>query len=221
MGNQIKNIELNDIHLAYRTSSGWNKIFDGLNIKIPSNRSLGILGRNGAGKSSLINIICGLTEPDKGTIKHNGLRLSWPIGRAGFQSNLSAVNNIKFVCRLLDANFEKTLNFVENFAGLGTYLTMPIKTYSAGMKSRLTFALCMAMDFDILIVDEGFNAGDARFTERMKNLFDEKRKSMSMICVSHNPAIIKKFCDYVAILNNGNLTIYEDIEEAIKIYQNI
>lgn len=190
-----------------------------ISLDIPADKSLGILGRNGAGKSTLVSIISGKIKPNRGNINYNGLKVSWPIGKPAFQGSLSAVNNIKFLCRLLDLPTKEIIRFVDDFAELGDYMIMPVKTYSSGMKSRLGFAISMAMDFDCLLVDEGFNAGDARFTAKMKEAFKKKKENTNMICVSHNGNIIKKFCDYAAILDNGKITLYDDIKEALKIYK--
>jgi capsular polysaccharide transport system ATP-binding protein len=221
MGTEIKKIELDDLHMSYRVRNGWHHVLKGISIDIPQNRSIGILGRNGAGKSTLISILSGLIRPNKGSIKYNGIKVSWPVGRPAFQGSLTGANNIKFFCRLFNLPIRETIDFVEDFAELGKYMHMPIKSYSSGMRTRLGFGLSMAIDFDTMLIDEGFNAGDARFTQKMNDLFDQKRETHNMICVSHNGGVIKKFCDYAAILRDGKLEVYEDIEEALSIYKNL
>lgn len=221
MDTEVKNIELKNIHMSYRIRSGWHHVLKGVDLDVPSNKSIGILGRNGAGKSTLINIISGVIKPQKGSVKYNGIKMSWPVGRPAFQGSLSAINNIKFICRLLRKPIAETIAYVEDFAELGKYMDMPIKTYSSGMKTRLGFAISMAVDFDCLLVDEGFNAGDARFTKKMNDLFEQKRESTNMICVSHNGNIIKQFCDYSAILRDGKLEIHDNIDEALAIYKKL
>ncbi len=221
MGVEIKQIELRDIHMSYRVNSGWHHVLKGIDLDIPQNKSIGILGRNGAGKSTLISILSNLIKPIKGKVKFNGLKVSWPVGRPAFQGSLTGVDNIKFFCRLYGISIEETIGYVEDFAELGKYLYMPVKTYSSGMKTRLGFGMSMAIDFDTMLVDEGFNAGDARFTKKMNELFDQKRESHNMICVSHNGNIVRRFCDQAAVLRNGKLELYEDVEEAIKIYKNL
>lgn len=214
-------IRLDDIHMSYRTVKGWNHVLRGVTLDIPRHRSLGIFGRNGSGKSTLINILAGLLEPDQGAIDLNGLRISWPIGRPAFHAKLTARNNIKFVCRVMGADIPSVVEAVEDFAELGEYMDMPLTTYSSGMKSRLNFALSMAVDCDCLLVDEGFNAGDARFTQKMHDRFDQLRADKNMICVSHNGNIIQRFCDYAGILQDGKIEVYEDIDEAIEIYRHL
>ena len=221
MGTEIRSIELNNIHLSYPSIRGRKDVLKGITVSIPENRSLGILGRNGAGKSTLINIISGLLHPDKGEVNRNGLRLSWPIGKPTFQSNLSARNNVKFIARITGMDVKPVMEFVEDFTELGDYIDMPLTSYSAGMKARLGFAVSMAVDYDCLLIDEGFGAGDARFKKRMDEVFQEKFKDRNMICISHNVATIKRYCDYAAILRNGKLELFEDLEEAFDIYKDL
>lgn len=221
MGNEIKFIEMNDVHMSYRVRHGWHKVLKGISLKVPQNKSVGILGRNGAGKSTLINILSGLITPMKGNINYNGLRVSWPIGRPAFQGSLTGTNNIRFICRLFGKPIKETIEFVDDFAELGKYMDMPVKTYSSGMKTRLGFAISMAVEFNTLLVDEGFSAGDARFTKKMNEIFNEKRKRTNMICVSHNGPIIREFCDYAAILQDGKIEIYDNVKEAIRKYRDL
>lgn len=217
----IRSIDLRNIHMSYKTTNGRNQVLRGLNLSVPNDRSLGILGRNGAGKSTLINIISGLLEPDRGNVNYNGIKLSFPIGRPTFQGSLTAYNNIKFVCRVMGVEIAPVYEFVQDFAELGEYMDMPVKTFSSGMKSRLGFALSMAIDSDCLIVDEGFGAGDARFRKKMNDVFEQRREGKNMICVSHNGGIIRKFCDYVGVLDNGIVTIYDDLEEGFNVYESL
>jgi capsular polysaccharide transport system ATP-binding protein len=218
----VKKISVCNVYKSYKTVFRWKKIFKGITFDIPSNRNLGILGRNGTGKSTLMQIISGLTLPDRGEVRYNELRVSWPLGRAAFQGSLSAIANLKFVCRIYDYDFDKAFAFVEDFSELGEYLYMPIGTYSAGMKARLAFACSMALEcFDTYLIDEGFNAGDARFSERVKEVFQHRLQNRNIVCVSHSGSIIKKFCDYAAILDKGDITFYEDIDEALAVYQKL
>lgn len=221
MGSEIKKIELRNISMSYRTRNSIHKVLDDLSFDIPHNKSLGILGRNGAGKSTLIKILSGVIKPQRGTVNYNGMDVSWPIGKPALQGSLTGANNIKFFCRLLGMPFRETIDFCEDFAELGKYMNMPVNTYSSGMKTRLGFAISMTADYDTLLVDEGFNAGDARFTKKMKALFEEKREKTNMICVSHNGKVIRKFCDYAAILRNGKLEFHDDVNQAIKIYKTL
>jgi len=213
-------IEINNIKKSYYTKRhGWTQVIKGIDVRIPRDKSLGILGRNGAGKSTLISLIAGMDIPDSGEIKKNGLRLSWPIGsNAGIHGSLSARDNLKFICRIYGEDIAEKLAFVEEFAELGKYIDMPVKTYSTGMRSRLAFAISMAMEFDTYLVDEGFNAGDYRFTIKTEQVFQTRLSKANMIVVSHNPSTINKFCDYAGVLNDGRLTLFDNVRDALRIY---
>jgi len=221
MDDEIKKIELHDVHMSYRVKNGVHQVLKGLTFDIPQNKSLGILGRNGAGKSTLIKILSGVIKPQKGKVIYNGLDVSWPVGKPALQGSLTGVNNIKFFCRLLGKPIQETIDFCEDFAELGKYMNMPVRTYSSGMKTRLGFAISMMADYDTLLVDEGFNAGDARFTKKMKDLFEKKREKTNMICVSHSGRIIREFCDYAAILQDGKLEFHNRVGVAVNIYKKL
>ena len=194
-------------------------VLDDITLDIPRDKSVGILGRNGAGKSTLMNLLSGTDMPDNGTIEIGNTKLSWPMGSgSGVHGSMTGRENIRFLCTLYDYPFQKAFEFVEDFAELGDYMYMPVKSYSAGMKSRLGFGISMIINFDTYLIDEGFSAGDARFRAKTQVMFDEKRKNSNLIVVSHNPATIKRLCDWGAILSGGKLTLIEDIDEAIKVY---
>lgn len=213
-------LEINNVTKSFYTKRrGWTKVLKGIDVQIPKDKSLGILGRNGAGKSTLINIISGMDVPDSGKVKTNGLRLSWPLGgTSGIHGSLTARENLKFICRIYGEDIKEKLAFVEEFAELGQYIDMPVKTYSSGMKSRLGFAISMALQFDTYLVDEGFSAGDYRFIKKTEELFKMRKSQANMIVVSHNPTIIKKYCDFAAVLHYGSLTLYDNVNDALRVY---
>ena len=190
-------IRLNGVSKGFMTlRHGWKQVLSDINIELPGDKNLGILGVNGAGKSTLLNLLSGYDIPDKGTIDTNGRSISWPLGGvAGAHGSLTGRENIKFICRLYNKDIEEVTEFVQNFAELGDYLYMPVKTYSSGMKSRLGFGISMAIDFDTYLIDEGFSAGDARFHQKTDKIFKEKSKNSNMIVVSHSASTVKKFCN--------------------------
>jgi capsular polysaccharide transport system ATP-binding protein len=201
---------------------GWREVLHDINIDLPSDKNLGILGRNGAGKSTLMRLLSGLDLPDKGQINTGGRRLSWPLGAGGgVHGSLTGRENIKFICRIYNKDVDETTKFVQDFAELGDYMYMPVNTYSAGMKSRLGFGISMSVDFDTYLIDEGFSAGDARFQQKTQEIFKEKTLKANMIVVSHSAATIRKFCNAAGILKEGKLTLFDDVEEAIKSYNNL
>lgn len=190
-------IKIENLTKSYRTPTGRHYVFKDLNLEIPSGKSVAFIGRNGAGKSTLLRMIGGIDRPDSGKIITNKT-ISWPVGLAGgFQGSLTGRENVKFVARLYakQEELKEKIEFVEEFAELGKYFDMPIKTYSSGMRSRLGFGLSMAFKFDYYIVDEVTAVGDARFKEKCAQLFKERHKESSFLMVSHSLNSLKEFCD--------------------------
>ena len=216
-------IKISNVYKGYRSNNwGWNQVLKDVSIEIPDDMKLGILGRNGAGKSTLIRLMCGLDSPDKGTIETFNRRLSWPLGiAAGVHLGMSGRENIKFMCRVNNLDFEETFAFIEEFAELKEYMNMPVKTYSSGMRGRLSFGMSMAVKFDTYVIDEGFSAGDINFKRKTKIIFANKLKNSNMIIVSHNPLTIKRYCTHASVLKDGKLVLYDNLKDAIKAYNNL
>ncbi len=215
-------IKIENLTKSYRTSTGRHYVFKDLNIEIPSGKSVAFIGRNGAGKSTLLRMIGGIDRPDSGKIITNKT-ISWPVGLAGgFQGSLTGRENVKFVARLYakQEELKEKIEFVEEFAELGKYFDMPIKTYSSGMRSRLGFGLSMAFKFDYYIVDEVTAVGDARFKEKCAQLFKERHKESSFLMVSHSLNSLKEFCDVAIVFKNDNaVSFYEDVQGGIEEYR--
>ncbi|HAJ0733173.1 TPA: ABC transporter ATP-binding protein, partial [Escherichia coli] len=206
-------IKIENLTKSYRTPTGRHYVFKDLNIEIPSGKSVAFIGRNGAGKSTLLRMIGGIDRPDSGKIITNKT-ISWPVGLAGgFQGSLTGRENVKFVARLYakQEELKEKIEFVEEFAELGKYFDMPIKTYSSGMRSRLGFGLSMAFKFDYYIVDEVTAVGDARFKEKCAQLFKERHKESSFLMVSHSLNSLNKFCDIAFVISeNGQCNLFMD-----------
>ncbi|HFW6723670.1 TPA: ABC transporter ATP-binding protein, partial [Escherichia coli] len=207
-------IKIENLTKSYRTPTGRHYVFKDLNIEIPSGKSVAFIGCNGAGKSTLLRMIGGIDRPDSGKIITNKT-ISWPVGLAGgFQGSLTGRENVKFVARLYakQEELKEKIEFVEEFAELGKYFDMPIKTYSSGMRSRLGFGLSMAFKFDYYIVDEVTAVGDARFKEKCAQLFKERHKESSFLMVSHSLNSLNKFCDIAFVISeNGQCNLFMDV----------
>ena len=217
-------IKIENLTKSYRTPTGRHYVFKDLNLEIPSGKSVAFIGRNGAGKSTLLRMIGGIDRPDSGKIITNKT-ISWPVGLAGgFQGSLTGRENVKFVARLYakQEELKEKIEFVEEFAELGKYFDMPIKTYSSGMRARLGFGLSMAFKFDYYIVDEVTAVGDARFKEKCAQLFKERHKESSFLMVSHSLNSLKEFCDVAIVFKDDNAVgFYEDVQEGIEEYYRI
>lgn len=215
-------IELINATKYYQTNLGRKYILDNVTLTIPSHKSIAILGQNGAGKSTLLRMLGGIDYPDRGIIKSKN-KFSWPMGLAGgFQGSMTGRQNVKFVCRIYGENedhIKDAINFVKEFSELGDYFDMPIKTYSSGMKARLSFGLSLFFDFDYILIDETLSVGDPKFNKKAKDALMKKIENSNAIIVSHSLQILKETCDVGIYLENGKMNYFEDIQEAIDCYQ--
>lgn len=211
-------IQVRNLHKVYKTSFGINHVLDDVNFDLAKGEKLGILGRNGAGKSTLVRLVSGAEQPSAGTIKRN-MSVSWPLAFGGaFQVDLTGRDNIRFISRLYDQDFERNLAFVKEFAELGPYLREPLRTYSSGMRARLAFAISMIIEFDCFLIDEIGAVGDARFHERCNFELFTKRADRAMIIISHDGGYVRDHCDRFGVLHDSKLTLYDDFEMAYSGY---
>ncbi|MDY7523914.1 ABC transporter ATP-binding protein [Sphingomonas sp. 10B4] len=211
-------IELCDVNKFYRTRKGRRQILDSVSLSIARGEKLGILGRNGAGKSTLIRIISGAEQPTDGLVRRS-MSASWPLAYTGaFQSALSGLDNVRFICRIYGVPVEERVAFIQEFSDLGAYLYEPINTYSAGMRARLAFAVSMSIEFDCFLIDEVISVGDSRFHERCRVELFEKRADRALIIVSHDAAYVRAHCDRAAVLIQGKLHNFDSTDEAFEFY---
>jgi capsular polysaccharide transport system ATP-binding protein len=211
-------LSVEHVSKVYETRHGPFKVFDDVSFTLVRGRNLGILGRNGAGKSTMIRLISGAERPTTGRIRR-GMRVSWPLAFAGaFAHNLTGLDNLKFVCRTYGIDYKPLLPFVEDFTELGTFLREPVMHYSHGMMTRLAFALSMAVEFDCFLIDEAMIVGDARFHERCQYELFQKRKDRSFILVSHDANAIKAYCENAVVLHEGRLFAFPNLDAAYAFY---
>ena len=214
-------IELRAISKSYRVGLGWNTVLDSVSAVFPTGKSVGILGVNGAGKSTLLRIIGGVEPPDRGTVRKD-VRVSWPMGfSGGFSPNMTGRQGARFVARIYGESPRSVERFARDFAELGPYFDMPIRTYSSGMRARLAFAVSFAVEFDCYLIDEVIATGDARFSKKYRREFKERARGASVILVSHNPESIRAECDFAAVLTRGDLTLYGSVDEAMGVYEKL
>lgn len=212
------------IRLENLTKSFWingrrRVVINNLNMTLPTGRSLALLGRNGAGKSTLLEVIAGIQRPDHGRIVTDGT-MSWPVGLgSSFHRDLSGVENVRFIARVYGVDTDELVAFVEEFAELGPSFHMPMRTYSSGMRSRLTFGASMGIKFDTYLVDEVTAVGDQSFKEKSRAVFADRMRTSSAIMVNHSMRQIRQFCDAGVVLEKGRATYFDDLDEAIALHQ--
>ncbi len=213
-------IQLTNVTKYFRTNAGKKYILKDVTLTLPDG-NVGILGRNGAGKSTLMRMLGKIEFPNQGTIASPN-SFSWPLGLGGgFVGNMTGKQNVKFVCNLYGLSKEDTrdvIAYVKDFSELGDYFEMPIKTYSSGMKGRLSFGLSLAFDFDYMIIDETLSVGDARFKKKAKEALLKKIENCHVILVSHDMKTLQQMCQTGLLVHEGQLHYYDNIDEAIERY---
>ncbi|EHA13542.1 ABC transporter ATP-binding protein [Halomonas sp. HAL1] len=214
-------IEIKNLYKRYHNHHGSDWVLKDINLTIPKQVSVGLIGPNGAGKSTLLRLIAGMDTPDKGEVIRYS-RVSWPVGLSGgMQNNMTGRQNVKFVARAQGSNpkeIKRVIDFVEGFAEIGSAFDEPVRTYSSGMRSRLSFGLSLAFDFDVYISDEATSVGDLSFRKKATSAFKEKIGKASIIIVSHSEGILRELCDAGIWINQGNAFWYDNVDDAIKAY---
>ncbi|CAE6840072.1 Polysialic acid transport ATP-binding protein KpsT [Paraburkholderia nemoris] len=212
-------IELKEICKEYHTRQGRRRVLDRINLRVNPGEKIGILGRNGAGKSTMIRMISGAELPTSGKIRRE-MSVSWPLAFGGaFQGSLTGMDNLRFICRVYGADAKAAEPFVQEFSELGYYLREPVKTYSAGMRARLAFAISMAVEFDCFLIDEIVAVGDSRFHAKCHHELFERRADRSLIIVSHDAGYIREHCNRAAVLVEGKLHTFDQVHDAYAYYQ--
>ncbi len=211
-------IALEGVSKAYRTEGRPKTVLDDVSAEFEAGSSYALLGVNGAGKSTTLRLIAGIELPNAGRIRRS-VRVSWPLGFAsGFHPMMTGRENVHFVARCYGEDPARIAGFVAEFAELGDYMRNPVRTYSSGMMARLAFGLSMAIEFDCYLIDEITAVGDARFQARCAAAFDARRARADLIVVSHSMPTVAKYCTRGALLVEGRLALYPDVEQAIAAY---
>ena len=214
-------ITLERVTKAYRTAAGRKTVLDDQSLVFAPGCNFGILGVNGAGKSTLIRLLAGTEQPDRGRIRRDA-RVSFPLGFSGtFHGALSGRENVAFLARIYGARRRAVLDYVAAFAELGDYFAMPVNTYSAGMRARLAFAACLAIDFDVYLIDEITEIGDERFRRKCAAAFGERMRHADIILVTHNRDTIAQYCNRGAVLAGGRLQLFDDVAGAFAGYDRV
>ncbi len=212
-------IHIEHVTKRYGTRHGEVTVLDDVSLTIRPGEKVGILGRNGAGKSTMIRLISGAERPTAGHIRRD-MSVSWPLAFGGaFQGSLTGLDNLRFICRVYGTSADDKIEFVQEFSELGRYLREPVKSYSSGMRARLAFAISMVVEFDCFLIDEIVAVGDSRFHEKCRIELFEKRKDRAMIIVSHDPGYVREHCQHAAVLAQGKMTAFDHVDDAFTFYQ--
>ena len=212
-------IEFENVSKSFWTGKQRKVILDRASFRVELGNSLGILAANGTGKTTIINMMAGLEKPDEGRVTRTS-RISFPLGfMGGVVSKHTATENARYIARLYGLDPDYVESFCRWLCGLEEYFDMPLAIYSAGMKARFSFSLMLALEFDIYLIDEGMPATtDVEFNRKAGSLLRDRLKDATVVIVSHQPQTLEKFCRSAAVLKNGQLYMFETLEEAKRLY---
>jgi len=212
-------IEFMNVSKSFWTGKQRKVILDRASFKVELGNSLGILARNGTGKTTIINMMAGLEKPDEGRITRTS-RISFPLGfMGGVIAKHSGTENCRYIARLYSLDPDYVEGFCRWLAGIEEYFDRPVGTYSSGMRARFNFALMLALEFDIYLIDEGMpSSTDVEFNRKAGAILRERLASATIIVVSHQPKTLEKFCRSAAVLRNGQLYMFETLQEAKQLY---
>ncbi len=212
-------IEFRDVSKSFWTGTQRKVILDRASFRVELGTSMGILAPNGTGKTTLINMMAGLEKPDEGEIVRTS-RISFPLGfMGGVVSKHTATENCRYIAKLYSLDPDYVEAFCRYLCGLEEYFDQPIGVYSSGMRARFTFALMLALEFDILLIDEGMPAStDVEFNRKAGSMLRDRLKKATVVIVSHQPEVLEKFCKTAAVLKHGRLYMFDTLEEAKALY---
>ncbi len=213
-------IELVNVTKSYSLPHGRTKVvLNDICYAFPEGVNMGVLGLQGSGKSTLLRVLCGKSEPDSGFVRRTS-RISWPVGYAGgFNANLTGRENLRFTCRIYGADINQVTRFVESLTQLGSYMDMPLRTYSTVMKKRLAFALSMSIEFDYYLIAGGIPFGQGDFRVRAVQAFSERRKKAALLIFSGKTPLIRRYCENAVILDKGRFLQFNSLASALARYR--
>ena len=212
-------LEFDNVSKSFWTGTQRKVILDQASFRVELGHSLGILAPNGTGKTTLINMMCGLEKPDEGIIRRHS-RISFPLGfMGGVIPKHSANENARFIARIYGLDPDYVSAFTRWLTDINEYFDMPVGTYSAGMRQRFVFSLLLSLEFDIYLIDEGMpSATDVEFNRKAGKVLYERLQTSTTVIVSHQASTLEKFCNSAAILRDGRLYMFETLDEARQYY---
>lgn len=212
------------IEQGEKSKNVYVRALDDINFNLKDGDRLGLIGHNGAGKTTLLRLLANIYRPIKGTYRYQGRITPLFNMSVGLDLDDSGIENIYTIGMYLGMK-KKEINekkeAIIEFCELGDFIHLPVRIYSAGMQTRLSFAIATALEPDILLMDEGIGAGDSSFAEkaqaRLASFYDN---SNIMVVASHSNDLIRKLCNKAMLLEHGKQIILDDVEKVLSAYQN-
>ncbi len=232
-------VKVNEVKVQYRTVQkrslkkaiftlkksdvSYFEALHGITFELEKGKVLGIVGKNGSGKSTLLKTIAGIFSPDEGVIDLFGNSVSILSIGVGFKKQLTGRENIMLTGILMGFKEDEVKNRIEDiieYSELGEFIDRPVKTYSSGMYSKLAFSIAVILKTDIILIDEVFSVGDARFRKKSSKTIKEliADKERTVIIVSHSGDIIRNLCDNVLWIHDGSVKMFGQTEAVMQAY---
>ncbi len=239
MANDIA-IEVHNLHICYKILKAYSikksllqmkkadiEVFEavrGVDFTVEKGEILGMVGKNGSGKSTMLKAIAGIFSPDEGTIDLHGHSVSLLSIGVGFQKKLTGRENIMLSGMLLGFTQQQVLEKMDeiiDFAGLGDFIDRPVRTYSSGMYSKLAFSITAILESDVMLIDEVLSVGDVKFKKKsfkkMKELIANRDRTV--VIVSHSNDVIRQLCSRVLWLHDGKIQMIGRTDEVVDAYE--
>lgn len=214
-------IVFDNVSKTYHAHRHEKQVFNNISCTVHRGDAVGVVGANGAGKSTMMRLMAGVEAPTSGTVKRYG-STSWPMGYGSvFNAALTGADNTRFIARIYGQDEDEMIDKVQSFAQLGRYFHEPVETYSSGMGARLAFGISLTIEFDIYLIDEVTSAGDERFRRKSEQALAERRERGTLIMISHDPAALRAYCDRGAVLYGGSLTFFDTVSEACEVHYSL
>lgn len=195
-----------------------------VSFEVPEGQILGITGKNGSGKSTMLRAIAGIFSPDRGEIDLHGHSVSLLSIGVGFKSELSGRENIILSGMLLgfpkSVILEKMPEIIE-FSGIGKFIDMPVRTYSSGMYSKLAFSITAVLETEVMLIDEVLSVGDQKFRTKSYNKMKEliSKRDRTVVVVSHSLSTLEELCDQIIWMHDGEIIMYDKPENVLPVYR--
>jgi lipopolysaccharide transport system ATP-binding protein len=216
---QVKQMLLGNFHRFYLEY--W--VLRDIDLEVRRGESVGIIGRNGAGKTTLLRLLCGISQPTCGELRVAGRVAPILALGAAFDWEMTGRQNVLIgsaVLGLRRSEILRRMPSIAEFAAIGPFIDQPVRLYSAGMRSRLAFAICVHAEADILIVDEALAVGDAAFRGKCLAFMESFRRRGTLIVVTHDMGQIKALCDRVIWVDDGGIRASGGVAEVLRLYDN-
>jgi ABC-type polysaccharide/polyol phosphate transport system ATPase subunit len=198
------------------------RALDGVSVAIEHGSRIGLIGRNGAGKSTLLRVMAGIYAPEQGKVSVDG-KLALFGGSLGVDPDLTGRENIELRALYLGikrAEIRERIDEITTFTELGAFIDMPFRTYSAGMRARLDFAVSTCVETDILLIDEGLGAGDASFIDKARQRLEKLTGAAGIVVLAtHSEGLLRSTCEHAVLMESGRILEVGPVEHVLRSYR--